>query len=110
MAIQEDVMNTPTIATVGLVSTVAVFVVVLGLQVMYESAGAVARDDAPAGASISGRDLLAAQRIRTQEYRWIDREAGTVAVPVDVAMELYLEDRAERRDSIEEAGGEEPGI
>lgn len=34
--------------------------------------------------------------ITLQRFEWIDRESGLIAVPIDVAFDLYLQSREER--------------
>lgn len=41
------------------------------------------------------RDLRAEQLGELREYRWIDRDAGTVAIPIGRAMDLVVEERGE---------------
>ena len=41
------------------------------------------------------RDLQAEQLDELRDYRWIDRDAGTVAIPIERAMELVVEERTE---------------
>ena len=40
------------------------------------------------------RDLRTDQLGELREYRWIDRDAGTVAIPIERAMDLVVEERA----------------
>jgi hypothetical protein len=40
---------------------------------------------------------LAAQRELLTGYRWVDREAGTVRLPIDRAMQLVADEDQERR-------------
>jgi hypothetical protein len=44
--------------------------------------------------SAPARDLRSQQLGKIQEYRWIDREAGTVTIPIERAMELVAAERA----------------
>ena len=82
-----------TTATVGIVGTILVIVIVVWLQGLYES---VHRDElqrkvvdeAPAEL----RRLRAAQRTRLQETGWVDRKNGVVAIPIGRAMELLVRD------------------
>jgi hypothetical protein len=38
-------------------------------------------------------DLRSQQLGTIQEYRWIDRDAGTVTIPIERAMEVVVEER-----------------
>jgi hypothetical protein len=40
------------------------------------------------------RDLRSQQLGKLEEYRWIDRGAGTVTIPIERAMELVVDERA----------------
>jgi hypothetical protein len=40
------------------------------------------------------RELRTQQLGKLEEYRWIDREAGTVTIPIERAMEVVVEERA----------------
>ncbi|MGH2569756.1 MAG: hypothetical protein ACRDGR_00935 [bacterium] len=42
----------------------------------------------------SVRDLRSQQLGKLEEYRWIDRGAGTVTIPIERAMELVVDERA----------------
>jgi hypothetical protein len=43
------------------------------------------------------RELRAEQLSRIREYRWVDRQAGTVTIPIERAMELIVEERTRSR-------------
>jgi len=45
----------------------------------------------------TARELRARQLGTIREYRWIDRDAGTVAIPIERAMDLVVEERAKAR-------------
>ena len=45
-------------------------------------------------AAAAPRELRAQQLSRIREYRWVDRQAGTVAIPIERAMELIVEERS----------------
>jgi hypothetical protein len=40
------------------------------------------------------RDLRSQQVGKLEEYRWIDRGAGTVTIPIERAMELVVDERS----------------
>jgi hypothetical protein len=45
--------------------------------------------------STAVRDLRAEQLGKIREYRWVDQDSGTVAIPIERAMELVVEERAQ---------------
>jgi hypothetical protein len=45
-------------------------------------------------AAAAPRELRAAQLSRIREYRWVDRQAGVVAIPIERAMELIVEEHS----------------
>jgi hypothetical protein len=82
-----------TTATVGIVGTILVIVVVVFVQGLYESQhraefGRKVVAEAPAEL----RSLRAAQRTKLQAMGWVDKQNGIVAVPIERAMELLAAD------------------
>ncbi len=41
-----------------------------------------------------GQELRAAQRAELSRYRWLDRDAGVAAIPIERAMEIYEREQA----------------
>ena len=82
-----------TTATIGLVGTIVVIVVVLFVQGLYER---VNRSELTrkvvAVAPEELRNLRAAQLARLQRTGWVDRQNGYVAIPIDKAMALLAAD------------------
>lgn len=93
--VEKDALNTPAIAVIGVVGTIVTFVTVLCLQVLYYRAedSKVASRAAAAGTP-EMRVMLAEQRASLEGYEWADREAGTVRIPIEDAMELVARDAA----------------
>jgi hypothetical protein len=82
-----------TTATVGIVGTIIVIIVVVFVQGLYESEKRdefqrKVVDEAPAEL----RSLRAAQRTRLEETGWVDKQHGIVAIPIERAMELLASD------------------
>jgi hypothetical protein len=48
----------------------------------------------PFRAQAEGQERKAAQRHRLQSYGWVDREHGLVRIPIDVAIDLEVEEHA----------------
>jgi len=82
-----------TTATIGIVGTIVVIVVVLFVQGLYERMN---RDETArkvvAVAPEELRNLRAAQLARLQRTGWVDRQNGFVAIPIDKAMALLAAD------------------
>lgn len=101
-----DGINTPTIAVVGVVSAVLLFAFIVGMQALYlyykEADAARKLDD-----GTFGENLLIEQENRLQQYGWLDREAEQLAIPIQRAMELRVEElRREQADKPAEADTE----
>ena len=80
-------------ATVGIVGTILVIVVVVFVQGLYESVNRSefqrkVVDEVPAEL----RALRAAQLTRLHARGWVDRRNGLVAIPIERAMELLASD------------------
>jgi len=95
MDTQRDDVRTSTVAMVGLLGIIAVVAMVLLLDliavVMVEREVRL-HESEPAATE---RDRARArQEARLAEYRWVDRQVGRAAVPIDRAMDLVLHDLA----------------
>jgi hypothetical protein len=82
-----------TTATVGIVGTLIVIIVVVFLQGLYEKQKREefqrkVVDEVP----IELRNLRAAQLAQLQATGWIDKEKGIVAIPIERAMALLAAD------------------
>jgi hypothetical protein len=95
---QDDNVNTPMVAVVGVIASVVVFLIIVLLQVLFfsMSESEMARKD-PGAASEPLVDLLTSQRAELDTYHWVDQKKAIVAIPISRAMELVLsDDRAAR--------------
>jgi len=84
---QDDPQSTSTV-TVGIVSGLLLLLVIFGLQLLYyRMAGREAEiktgDPAAAAAALRAEQ----EGLLEGGYRWIDREKGIVALPIERAME-----------------------
>lgn len=90
---QYDDVKTPTIALVGVVGAIALVAIVFILQVIYyhvEAAQVKAKDvDQPV---VELQKNIQAQQAKLVEYRWVDRAKGVVAIPIDRAMVLVVDE------------------
>ncbi|NLX94968.1 MAG: hypothetical protein GXY83_02205 [Rhodopirellula sp.] len=90
MAPHEDV-NTPLLALIGLLGSILVFAVIVLLTILYY--GAEARQEYVKNVSQPYAELdnlLASQRAKLVEYRWLDQKSKSVAIPIDRAMQLVV--------------------
>ncbi|TWT45243.1 hypothetical protein RAS1_16650 [Phycisphaerae bacterium RAS1] len=75
------------------VGIIVVIVSVIGLQALYFAVESDHAGSAAVQASFPTRTQLKNEQLAgTGGYRWVDKQAGIVAVPVDRAMELVLPD------------------
>jgi hypothetical protein len=86
----------------GILAVVAVFVFNARIRGLPQSQAPVVRAQAQPRGEVSnvrvdlfapqgpGQALKAEQQRRLSQYGWVDRQAGLVHVPIDVAMELEL--------------------
>lgn len=88
-----DDVNTLAVAIVGIVGAIMVFVVVVALQVWFYNLQEV--ETYKKVVSVPPQEyssLVAEQEARLNSYRWIDREKGIVAIPIERAAELVVQD------------------
>ena len=91
MAEQQKV-NTPLIVTIGLVSATIVLVIIIGLQAwFYEAYGEEVARKADRNANWQLADLRLEQREKISTYKLIDAKSGTVQIPIDRAIGIWLE-------------------
>lgn len=98
---QPDDLNTPMIAIVGFLGAIATFAIIVVLQVLYYQLEAVEqykKEVSQAPAELS--NVLADQEAKLAGYRWVDQQKRLVAVPIDRAMRLVVDDLAAGRDPV----------
>ncbi len=88
-----DDIDTKMVATVGVVSVLIVVGSILAIQVLYNNFDrAEAERKVIAVESADVRNLLAEQEARLNRAGWIDRQQGLIAIPIERAMELVVEE------------------
>jgi hypothetical protein len=93
MAYKDDA-NSPFIITVGAVGGFLVIVIVIGLQAWFMSEEQAELDHKYAGVvNQELQDVRQQQRTNLTTYRWIDRNKGIAAIPIDRAMKLLVEQK-----------------
>lgn len=84
-----DGLDTPALATSGLVAAIGTFALIVALQVMYlRFEDAQKQRNQASNSQASATSLLAEQRSKINRYGWIDRKNDVVAIPIDRAIEL----------------------
>jgi hypothetical protein len=93
----QDELRARPIVIVGIVGAVLVFAFIIALNALFLRVEESEVAEKTAGEAPS--DLRLAeneQQALLTEYRWIDQEKGIVAVPIDRAIELMLEEAAKQ--------------
>ncbi len=86
-------LNTPMIALVGFLGMLLTFIVIVALQVLYYTT-ANRRDDQKIVnvPTTSSNSALAEQEVKLTRYGWINRDEKQVAVPIERAMQLVVDE------------------
>ena len=79
-------LNTPMILVIGLVCSVATFVIILGLTGMFHVVREKQEDRQLTVEYADPDTVIASQNAALREPSWIDPAAGQVRLPIDVAM------------------------
>ncbi len=88
---QSDDVRTSTIALVGFLGALVLFVILVGLEVVYYEVAArqrKAKETVQPQQSVTA--ALDEQRVKLAEYRRLDAAKGVVRIPIDRAMELVV--------------------
>ncbi|QGJ72047.1 Hypothetical protein PBC10988_37620 [Planctomycetales bacterium 10988] len=86
-----DDLNIPLITTIGLLSTILTFVIIVLVQVAYYNFEAIESERKKTGVPFS-QDLIAAQQSKINQYGWLDKKAGKASIPIDRAMDLVVKE------------------
>ena len=90
---QQDDLNVPMIATVGGISVLLTVATVYAVQAMYFRYSNDEIDRKVILAPTTDSDgKLAEQEAKLSRYSWVDRDAGTVAIPIERAMQLVVDE------------------
>ncbi len=93
----EDI-NIPLVVTIGIVSVVLVYLSIAGMSAWfyrYEQAEIERKVFRDRFESLV--NLQVEQLERLNSYRWVDKEKGIIAIPIDRAMELTVRELSEKR-------------
>lgn len=99
----KDDPNTSLTALVVVVGALITLVLVVALQALYYRTHQRELERKVIGRPPAQlRQALAEQERKLDGYRWIDREAGVVAIPVERAVELFLDEHGEDGTRVEQ--------
>ena len=92
MTFKDDV-NSPLIITVGAISGFLVIVLVIGLQAWFlsEEQRELSGDYSAGNRELT--ELRKDQQAKISTYHWIDRDKNVVAIPIDEAKKLLIENK-----------------
>jgi hypothetical protein len=92
MAARDDV-DAPLIAVLGFIGALLVFLLIIGLEVLFYSMERAERERKYIERAPTERSQLQAEQMaRLTEYRYLDEKKGVVAIPIDRAMELVVDE------------------
>ena len=100
---ERDDINVPVVFTTGLISALLLFVIVVGIQAwFYHELNRENREKVYGQRNEQLEALRDQQEANLTTYRWLDREQGRVAMPIEQAMKIYVRkhDRGEMAHTI----------
>ena len=92
---QREQANVPLLLTIGAVSGVMVIVLSMGIQAWFLRE--VQREVAAKWDGVPMQpitDIRRQQEINISQYRWVDKDKQRVAIPIDEAMKLVVQQNA----------------
>lgn len=104
---QHDDIKTPVVAVVGILSVLATVAVIVGLQALYlRFERAEYRRKVVDAGTPEASHQLAQQEAKLNRLGWINREQQTLAIPIDRAMQLVVQElRSQQQEATTESGG-----
>ncbi len=88
---ERDDLNVSMIATVGIVSVILTAVSIYAVQALYFNyVGVETQRKVIEVRAVDSESRLAEQEARLARYSWVDRQKGTVTVPIERAMSLVV--------------------
>jgi hypothetical protein len=93
-----DGIDTPMVAVLGVISAVLLFGLIVGVQALYLNYAAA--DSSRKTSDVTfGQEMLIEQENALQQRGWLDRDAGRLAIPIERAMELTVDELRRDRDT-----------
>ncbi len=100
-----DDINTPLVAVIGFISAIVVFAIIVGVQALYFGyERSVIEQQETRSPSVGAANLIAEQETRLQRQGWINREEGRIAISIDRAMQVVVDDLRQEQKGKEAAG------
>jgi hypothetical protein len=97
MEATKDELNTPLIVVIGILAGIVVFLFVVLMQAYFFRQQN--EEETRKVVEVKSDDLTAAtaqQKAALHSYRWIDRQKGIVGIPIERAMDLVVQDAAQK--------------
>ena len=103
---KSDDPNTSTIAVIGIVGAILIFVVIVLLQaVFYRVEHAETAKKTFGGAPEELTRLRAEQEEELNSYRWVNEQEGVVSIPIKRAMEIVVRETPAEGESVSQERG-----
>ncbi len=91
---EEENLNVPMIATVGIVSVLVTAATVIAVQALYYNyATAETQRKVVEAPTADGDSKLAEQLAKLSRYSWSNREKDIVTIPIERAMRLVVQEK-----------------
>jgi hypothetical protein len=90
--VQKDDVDSQTVAIIGVFAAIVTFALIVGAQVLYyrmQKADEYRKVVAPGSTDL--QNVVTEQRAAISTYHWVDKEKGVVAIPIERAMNLVLQ-------------------
>ncbi len=96
-----DDINTSSVAVVGFISAIAIFAIIVAVQTLYFNRMETLEQRKAGQQNPEAANLIAEQEGRLARKGWINRETGVVAVPIERAMKLVVEEMQAEQQALE---------
>ena len=96
-----DDLNTPMIATVGLLGAILVFAIVVLLMVVFYRFEARQQAEMNRQPPAEVSNLVAEQQAELARYRWVNEQQKIVGIPISRAMDLVVGELSREAESVE---------
>ncbi|QDU07171.1 hypothetical protein [Gimesia aquarii] len=93
-----DDLDTTMIAYVGTVGTIITFFLVFGIAAFYYAFAKTENEKKVINVpEVNAESILANQAAALTEYRWIDQDKNIVAIPIDQAMQIVVQEEQKKQ-------------
>ncbi|MEX2214735.1 MAG: hypothetical protein WD768_11435 [Phycisphaeraceae bacterium] len=95
--VEKQNINIPLIVTVGIISSVLLFVIIVGLQAWFNNELEDERDIKFAGhTNWKLKDIQLEAQARIDSYRWADQQNQRATIPIDDAIRMTVDKYAQK--------------